>query len=67
MLDALQFDAEGAALPVELLLKPITYGYKVHTIFINYQERIGHSKMNAFDTSWWTLKRILKVRLRLAK
>ncbi|MGQ3889799.1 glycosyltransferase [Legionella sp. CNM-1927-20] len=64
MLDTLQFDAEGAALPVELLLKPIISGYKIHTIFIDYQERIGHSKMNALDTSWWTLKRIIKVRMR---
>lgn len=63
MLDALQFDAQGAALPVELLLKPIISGYKTHTIFIDYHERIGHSKMNALDTSWWTIKRIIKVRI----
>lgn len=63
MIDALQFDAQGAALPVELLLKPIISGYKVHTVFIDYHERIGHSKMNALDTSWWTIKRIIKVRM----
>ncbi|HHF7346193.1 TPA: glycosyltransferase [Legionella feeleii] len=63
MIDALQFDAQGAALPVELLLKPIISGYKVHTVFIDYHERIGQSKMNALDTSWWTIKRIIKVRM----
>ncbi|STX52408.1 putative glucosyl-3-phosphoglycerate synthase [Legionella busanensis] len=67
MLDNLEFDAKGAALPVELLLKPIISGYKVHTIFIDYHERVGQSKMNALDTSWWTLKRILKVRMQSIK
>ncbi|WP_419419395.1 glycosyltransferase [Legionella sp. D16C41] len=63
MLDNLQFDAKGEALPVELLLKPIISGYKVHTIFIDYQERIGYSKLNTWGTIWWTLKRIIKVRM----
>ncbi len=63
MLDSLQFEAKGAALPVELLLKPLLYNYKVHTLFIDYHERIGQSKMQSLDTSWWTLKRIIKVRM----
>lgn len=63
MLDALNFEAQGAAFPVELLLKPLRFGYKLKTVFIDYYERMGVSKMQALDTSWWTLKRILKVRL----
>jgi glycosyltransferase involved in cell wall biosynthesis len=62
MLDAIHFDAKGAALPVELLLKPITLGFKVHIEFIDYKERIGQSTMHPLDSAWWTVKRILKVR-----
>lgn len=61
MLDALEFEANGAALPVELLLKPLALRYKIYSLNIDYFERIGESKMQAFDTSWWTLKRIIKV------
>ena len=63
MIDELQFEAQGAALPVELLLKPILYGYNVHSIAIDYRERIGSSKLQIFDSTWWTLKRIVKVRM----
>lgn len=63
MIDALQFQSKGAALPVELLLKPMTLGYKVISVFIDYHERIGESKMQPLSSAWWTLKRILKVRL----
>lgn len=62
MLDALKFEAKGAALPVELLLKPVVSGYKTHTIYIDYLERIGQSKMQILDSLWWTIKRIVKVR-----
>ncbi len=63
MLDALTFEAEGAALPVELLLKPVLAGYKVREEFIDYRERIGVSTMQPLSSAWWTLKRIFKVRL----
>lgn len=63
MIDTLTFQARGAALPVELLLKPIVLGYKVCTLFINYHERIGQSTMQPLSSAWWTLKRIVKVRL----
>lgn len=63
MLDAIQFEAKGAALPVELLLKPIVLGYKVHSVYIDYKERIGQSTMQPLSSAWWTLKRIIKVRL----
>ena len=63
MLDALTFQAKGAALPVELLLKPIKLGYKVRHTFIDYHERIGQSTLQPLDSAWWTLKRILRVRM----
>jgi hypothetical protein len=63
MLDAMVFNAHGPALPVELLLKPLISGYKVHTMYIPYHERIGASKMQPLSSAWWTLKRIVQVRL----
>ncbi len=62
MIDGLTFRPRGAALPVELLLKPMARGFKVKIVNIEYQHRIGISKMNPLDTSWWTLKRVLSVR-----
>lgn len=63
MLDQLTFQAKGAALPVELLLKPMQLGFKVYTVFIDYRERIGVSTMQPLSSAWWTLKRIVKARL----
>jgi glycosyltransferase involved in cell wall biosynthesis len=62
MLAELTFQAQGAALPVELLLKPIKLGYKVSHTFIDYHERTGQSTMQPLDSAWWTLKRIFRVR-----
>ena len=61
MIDALDFQAKGAALPVELLLLPIKLGYKVTTLFIEYFDRTGVSTMNPFDTCKWTAWRIWRV------
>jgi len=62
MLDDLEFDASGAALPVELLLKPLASGYRVKVFFIGYRERIGETTMRPLESAWWTAKRILRVR-----
>lgn len=62
MIDELQWDPEGPALPVELLLLPIRLGYSVRTVFIDYHERVGTSTMVPLESAWWTLKRILKIR-----
>ena len=61
MIDALDFQPKGAALPVELLLLPIKLGYKVTTHFIEYFDRLGTSTMNPFDTCKWTAWRIWRV------
>lgn len=62
MIDAMKYNSKGAALPVELLLRPLKSGYKVKTLFIDYNERVGESTMKPLQSAWWTLKRILKVR-----
>lgn len=63
MLDSLTYNSTGDALPVELLLRPIKYGYKLKVIFIGYKERIGVSTLHPLRSAWWTLRRILGVRL----
>jgi len=63
MIDELKYNPYGAALPVELLLRPIKMGYKVKVVFIDYFERVGKSTMKPLESAWWTLKRILSVRL----
>ena len=62
MLNELKFDAQGAALPVELLLRPLKSGYKVHVVPIEYKLRIGDSTMRPLETIHWTLRRIFRVR-----
>jgi glycosyltransferase involved in cell wall biosynthesis len=64
MIDSLVFNLRGAALPVELLLKPLKKGYKLGTIFIEYKERIGTSKMEPLKGAWWTMHRILNTKFR---
>lgn len=61
MLGKMVFDAQGAALPVELLIKPILHGYKICLYPIAYQERLGASKMQPWETVWWTMKRLIKL------
>ena len=62
MLHKLSYNSRGAALPVELLLRPIREGYKVKFLFIEYDFRIGVSTMQPLQSAWWTLRRILRVR-----
>jgi glycosyltransferase involved in cell wall biosynthesis len=62
LIDKLVYNEKGAALPVELLLKPLKQGYKIKFIFIDYKERLGKSTMKPLESAWWTLKRILSVR-----
>ncbi len=62
LIDELHYDPHGAALPVELLLRPIRLGRKFKVVFIDYRQRIGASTMMPLQSAWWTLKRILRVR-----
>jgi hypothetical protein len=64
MLEKLRYRPLGAALPVELLLRPIKLGLKVKMVFIDYRTRIGDSTMLPLQSAWWTLKRVLSVRFK---
>jgi glycosyltransferase involved in cell wall biosynthesis len=63
-LENFQFDAEGMALPVELLIGPVCLGYRFKEIGIDYYERTGQSKLRPIQGTYWTLKRLWKWRRR---
>jgi glycosyltransferase involved in cell wall biosynthesis len=60
--ERLRYRAEGAGLPVELLLRTIREGYRVKIITIPYRPRIGESTMRPLQSAWWTLRRIYRSR-----
>jgi glycosyltransferase involved in cell wall biosynthesis len=62
LIDELKYQPRGAALPVELLLRPLKMGKKFKVVYIDYRERVGQSTMRPLESAWWTLKRILHVR-----
>jgi glycosyltransferase involved in cell wall biosynthesis len=62
LIDRMHCDPAGAALPVELLLRPVKMGCRIKVVYIDYAERIGRSTMRPLASAWWTLKRILRAR-----
>lgn len=62
LIDELRYEAKGAALPVELLLRPLRMRKRIKVVFIDYRERIGETTMQPLDSAKWTLKRILRAR-----
>ena len=62
LIQELRYNPKGAALPVELLTRPIKNGKKVKIVHIDYHERIGQSTMRPLQSAWWTLRRLLGVR-----
>ncbi|MFI5021453.1 MAG: glycosyltransferase [Alphaproteobacteria bacterium] len=62
LIEGLRYERKGAALPVELLLRPLREGWKIKFIHIPYRPRIGESTMRPLESAWWTLKRIWRSR-----
>jgi glycosyltransferase involved in cell wall biosynthesis len=62
LIDGLRYEPRGAALPVELLLRPIKMGKRLKVVYIDYRERVGQSTMRPLQSAWWTLRRVLAVR-----
>lgn len=58
----IKWDANHPALPVELLLIPIQKGYKFKDINIDYKPRIGETTLHRISSTYWTFKRIFKLR-----
>lgn len=62
MIDAIEWDFNGPALPVDMLVIPFRRGYKVKEIGIEYRERIGASTLQRFKSTVWTFKRLWRAR-----
>lgn len=61
IIEQVEFDPNGPALPVELMLKPALVGFRVREIFIPYGERIGVTTLNRWESTVWTFRRILRL------
>jgi hypothetical protein len=55
------FDPNGPALPVELMLKPALAGYRIAEVFIPYNDRIGVTTLNKWESTVWTFRRIFRL------
>lgn len=55
---AFDFDGEGDALPIDTLLYPAKCGYRVVEVPIEYNERVGTSKLRKLAGTVWTLVRL---------
>jgi glycosyltransferase involved in cell wall biosynthesis len=62
MIDRVQWNARGAALPVDMYVIPFRRGFRVTEIPIDYRERIGETTLHRFSSTWWTFKRLWKAR-----
>ncbi|HEX7155391.1 MAG TPA: glycosyltransferase family 2 protein [Thermoanaerobaculia bacterium] len=62
MIDAVQWEPRGPALPVEMLLVPYRRGFKVLDVNIDYRERIGTTTLHRWSSTVWTFKRIWRAR-----
>jgi 2-polyprenyl-3-methyl-5-hydroxy-6-metoxy-1,4-benzoquinol methylase len=57
---AFDFDGEGDALPIDTLLFPAKCGYRVVEIPIDYNERVGASKLRKLAGTVWTMIRLYR-------
>jgi glycosyltransferase involved in cell wall biosynthesis len=62
MIDAVEWDPNGPALPVDMMIIPHRRGYRVAEIPIEYRERIGASTLQRFKSTLWTFKRLWRAR-----
>jgi hypothetical protein len=62
MLRGTEVNPNGAALPVDLLVVPARLGYRIVELHIDYFHRIGETTLHRFDSTVWTLKRLLLAR-----
>lgn len=62
MIDAVTWNPQGPALPVDMYVVPFRRGFKVTEIPIDYRERIGETTLHRFSSALWTFKRLWKAR-----
>jgi hypothetical protein len=57
---AFSFTGEGDALPIDTIVWPARSGYHVVEVPIDYQERVGTSKLRKLAGTVWTFIRLAK-------
>ena len=62
MIDAVEWNARGPALPVDMYVVPFRRGYRVTEIPIDYRERIGQTTLHRWSSTVWTFKRLWNAR-----
>lgn len=62
MVDRVQWDPRGPALPVEMLIVPFRMGFRVGEVEIDYRERIGTTTLHRWSSTFWTFKRLWRAR-----
>ena len=62
MIDAVQWNPRGAALPVDMIVIPHRMGYRVTDVKIDYRERIGTTTLHRFSSTLWTFRRLWRAR-----
>ena len=62
MIDAVKWDPNGPALPVDMIVIPHRLGYRVVDVPIEYRERIGETTLRRFSSTLWTFKRLWRAR-----
>jgi SAM-dependent methyltransferase len=60
LIRAFAFSGEGDALPIDTLIWPARSGYRVVEVPIEYQERVGVSKLRKLAGTVWTMIRLGK-------
>src|ERR1700680_505921 len=61
VIQQVEVDPNGPALPVELLLKPALQGFRIGEVFIPYGERIGETTLQRWSSTLWTFRRIFRL------
>ena len=62
MLEFVQWNPHGPALPVDMYVIPFRRGFRVTEIPIDYRERIGETTLHRFSSTVWTFKRLWRAR-----
>jgi glycosyltransferase involved in cell wall biosynthesis len=61
VIERVNVDPNGPALPVDLLLKPALMGFRIQEVFIPYGERIGETTLHRWASTLWTFRRIFRL------
>jgi glycosyltransferase involved in cell wall biosynthesis len=61
VIEGVEVDPNGPALPVDLLLKPALQGFRIREVFIPYGERIGQTTLHRWTSTLWTFRRIFRL------